>query len=167
MAKGPAYKVKFRRFREGKTDYHLRLGLLKYGKPRAIVRISNKYITVQFAEYSPQGDKIISSTWSKELKILGWKYSCKSVPAAYLTGYYAGLKAKKLNILETVVDIGLKNPTKGARIFAVVKGLLNAGLKVPHNSEIFPSEERIYGTHINKDIKKEMDILKQNLDTAL
>ena len=44
MATGPRYAVKFRRRREGKTDYKKRLNLLKSELPRFIVRISNKYI---------------------------------------------------------------------------------------------------------------------------
>ncbi|MEM3341348.1 MAG: 50S ribosomal protein L18, partial [Thermoplasmata archaeon] len=36
MAQGPRYSVKFRRRREGKTDYRYRLKLLKSGKVRAV-----------------------------------------------------------------------------------------------------------------------------------
>ncbi|MDK2384746.1 MAG: 50S ribosomal protein L18, partial [Candidatus Korarchaeota archaeon] len=38
MARSARYKVRFRRRREGKTDYKKRLALLKSGLPRMVVR---------------------------------------------------------------------------------------------------------------------------------
>jgi large subunit ribosomal protein L18 len=46
------------------------------------------------------------------------------------------------------MDIGLARATPGARVFAVLKGAVDAGLDVPHNEEILPGEERIKGVHI-------------------
>jgi large subunit ribosomal protein L18 len=39
-------------------------------------------------------------------------------------------------------------PTKGARVFAVAKGAIDAGLKLPINEEVIPDEKRIKGYHI-------------------
>ena len=51
MATGPRHKVPFRRRREGRTDYRHRAALLRSGVPRAVVRKSNKGMSVQFIEY--------------------------------------------------------------------------------------------------------------------
>jgi len=49
---------------------------------------------------------------------------------------------------EAVLDIGLQSPTKGARVFAALKGVLDAGVSIPHNKEKLPEEERLSGQHI-------------------
>jgi large subunit ribosomal protein L18 len=154
MKKGPRYHVKPRRHRERKTDYRLRLKLLRSKKPRIVVRKSLKAIRVQFVEYSPQGDRILVSALSNELtKEYGWKYSVATTPAAYLTGLLAGKRAKEKGIKQGVLDIGLYNPTIGSIVFATLKGVLDAGIECPHDAEILPKEDRINGTHLNEDIK--------------
>jgi len=39
-------------------------------------------------------------------------------------------------------------PSKGARVFAVLKGVLDAEVNVPHSEEKLPDEKRIEGEHI-------------------
>jgi ribosomal protein L18 len=46
---------------------------------------------------------------------------------------------------EAVLDIGLNEPVKGSKVFTALKGLLDAGMEIPHGEEIFPSDERISG----------------------
>ena len=46
MAKGKRYSVKFRRRREGKTNYKKRLAFVKSDLPRLVVRRSNKYLNL-------------------------------------------------------------------------------------------------------------------------
>lgn len=157
-------KHPFRRRREGKTDYRKRLALLKSGKTRVIVRKSNKSIMVQFADYHPEGDKIITSVNAKALKKYGWEYSLSNVPSAYLTGLLAGKKALKKGINEGILDIGLYSPRKGSRIFAALKGVVDAGIDVPYGEEILPSEERIYGKHINEGIAEKMEEVKNKIE---
>jgi len=41
-----------------------------------------------------------------------------------------------------------KTPVKGSRVFAALKGAVDAGLKVPHSESILPDESRIKGEHI-------------------
>jgi len=159
MAKGPRYKVPYRRKRNGKTDYKKRLNLLKSGKPRLVVRISNRYITAQIVKYYPEGDKVVTTTRSYELKKFNWKYSNKNTPAAYLTGLLCGYKSIAKNISEAILDIGLKPSTKGSRVYAVVKGAIDAGMKIPVNEKIFPSEDRIKGKVISE-YKKDDEIVK-------
>ncbi|MCD6348874.1 MAG: 50S ribosomal protein L18 [Candidatus Korarchaeota archaeon] len=149
MARSGRYKVMFRRRREGKTDYKKRLALLKSGLPRMVVRRTNRYIIVQFVRFKPVGDEVIAHALSKELEKFGWPYGGKNLPAAYLTGYLAGLRAKKAGVEKAVLDIGRFPSAKGSRLYAALKGALDAGIEVPHSPEILPVEERIKGQHIS------------------
>jgi large subunit ribosomal protein L18 len=65
-----------------------------------------------------------------------------------LTGYLAGLRASKKGVKEAVLDLGLGSPSSGSRIFAALKGFVDAGVNVNHDKSILPSEERIRGEHI-------------------
>lgn len=164
MAKGPIYRVMFRRRREGKTDYRKRLALLKSGKPRAIVRVSNKRITVQFVDYNPSGDRVIVNVTSDVLKKYGWDHAVKNMPAAYLTGYHAGKLALSKNIKEAVLDMGMQTNTPGNRIYSVLKGLLDAGVDIPHGEAVLPPEERVRGEHIGPDVPKKFEDVLKNLE---
>jgi large subunit ribosomal protein L18 len=165
MKTGPRYHVKPRRHRERKTDYRLRLKLLRSKKPRIVVRKSLKAIRVQFVEYSPQGDKILASAISNELaKEYGWKYSVSNTPAAYLTGLLAGKRAKEKGIEQGVLDIGLYPPTIGSTLFASLKGVLDAGIACPHDKAMLPKEERIFGSHLNKEMKPLVGDIKTRIN---
>ena len=143
----------FKRRRLGKTNYRKRLKLLLSGKPRLVVRRSLKYIRAQIVEYSKEGDKTIASAESRELKKMGWNFACDNIPAAYLTGLLIGKRALEKGVKEAVLDMGLYSSTKGNRIYALVKGATEVGLKVPGDEGMFPSDERIRGEHIAKNDK--------------
>jgi len=148
-AKGPRYRVPFRRRREGKTDYRARKALILAKLPRIVARGSLKHMIVQVVKAKTEGDEVLISAHSKELtKKFGWKGSCGNVPAAYLTGFLCGLKALEKGIKKAILDIGLRTPTKGSRVFAVLKGLIDAGVEIPHGEERLPDESRIKGEHI-------------------
>ncbi len=165
----PTYRMPFKRRRLGKTDYKKRLKLLLSGKPRLVVRRSLKYISAQVIQFSSEGDKTIVSAISKELKKLGWKFACDNLPAAYLTGLLIGKRALEKDIKEAILDMGLYRSTKGNRIYAVVKGAMDAGLKIPCNEKMLPSAERIKGLHIAsynekfKSIVDEFEKIKQKI----
>src|SRR5215467_16229732 len=93
MAPGPRYSLPFRRRREQRTDYKLRRSLLTSGRPRAVVRFTNKFVYVQVAEAKPQGDSVRASASSRELAKMGWKGGTGNLSAAYLTGELAGRRA--------------------------------------------------------------------------
>jgi large subunit ribosomal protein L18 len=150
----PTYKMPFKRRRLGKTDYKKRLKLLLSKKPRLVVRKSLKYVQAQIVEFSKEGDKTLVSANSKELKKFGWKFSCDNLPAAYLTGLLIGKKALEKGIKEAILDTGLHASTKENRIYAVVKGALNTGLKVPVDESVLPTEDRIKGLHIANYLEK-------------
>lgn len=149
MAHGPRYKVPRRRRREGKTNYHRRYRMILSGHPRFVVRKTNKYVWVQVIKASPKGDIVVAAAHSKELeKKYGWKGYGNSLPATYLTGLLAALRAKKAGVEYAVPDIGLHKPTVGARVFAAIKAANDVGLKVPVGEEVVPNENRIKGEHI-------------------
>ncbi|MBW2977783.1 50S ribosomal protein L18 [Candidatus Woesearchaeota archaeon] len=147
MRKKPI-SLPYRRKRKGKTNYKKRLKLLLSSKPRLVIRPFLKNIIAQIIEYHPKGDKTIAAVHSRELEKFDWKLSKGNVSAAYLTGLLLGKKAAKKNIKEVILDIGLHTPTKGSRIFACLKGVLDAGISVPFSEDILPSKERISGQHI-------------------
>jgi len=149
MAKvGPRYRVPFRRKGAGKTDYKKRLKLLKSGKPRLVVRVSLNHVLVQVSKASSVGDMTLASAHSKQLEDFGWKGGTSNISSAYLVGLLCGQRAVKAGVKECVFDIGMNNPTKGAKIFAVLKGALDAGLQIPHSEGPLPDDGRIKGQHI-------------------
>lgn len=164
MAKNAVYRVKMRRRREGRTDYRKRLALLKSGMPRAVVRRTNTRLVIQFVEYQEDGDKVVVTVTSDMLKKYGWNRSYKSVPAAYLAGYLAGKRALEKGIEEAVLDIGRHHAHPGSRIFAALKGMLDAGVEIPHGEEVLPDEERIVGKHIGEDVEKMFNEVKSKLE---
>ncbi len=149
MADGPRYSLPFRRRREGRTDYKLRRSLLGSGRPRAVVRLSNKYVYVQITDAKPTGDFVRASASSRELAGLGWKGGTGNLPAAYLTGELAGRRAMAKGVKEALLDIGLKSSSKGSRLYAALKGLVDSGLNVPHSDDNLPPAERLAGGHVS------------------
>ncbi len=170
MADSPRYALPYRRRREGKTDYKLRRALVKSGKPRAVVRLTNKYVTVQITDATMTGDIVRASASSRELPKLGWKGGLGNLPSAYLTGALAARRAVQRGVKEAILDLGLKGPTKGSKLFAVLKGLADSGLTVPHSPEKLPPMERIGGNHIAtyaKSLAGEHDLYKKRFSAYL
>jgi large subunit ribosomal protein L18 len=166
MATGPRSRVPFRRRREGRTDYRHRAALLRGRTIRLVVRKSNRHIRVQFIEYLEKGDMVIASAVSKELEELGWTGSGKSTPGAYLTGMLAGKRAKEKGLNGAVLDIGLREPTKGAVVFAAMKGAVDAGIEVPHGEEMLPSKDRLSGKHMKEGVAAMFEATKSKIGGA-
>lgn len=87
------YQVKFKRRREGKTDFQARKRLIfqdknKYNTPkyRLIVRLSNRDITCQIAYARIEGDRIVCAAYSHELPRYGVKVGLTNYASAYCTG---------------------------------------------------------------------------------
>ncbi|CAK8673702.1 unnamed protein product [Clavelina lepadiformis] len=87
------YQVKYRRRREGKTDYFARKRLVvqdrnKYNTPkyRMIVRFTNKDIITQVAYARIEGDVVICAAYAHELPRYGVKVGLTNYAAAYCTG---------------------------------------------------------------------------------
>lgn len=160
MAKKSFKNVQHRRKRENKTNYYKRLNLLKSSKPRLVIRVKSASVLIQLIGFKSDGDEILVSGKSKDLKDLGWKHGLNNIPGCYLTGLIVGKKALANNIKETVVDFGFHTTVKGSRIYATLKGLIDAGVDVPADKEAFPSQERLSGKHISSHIQKSSSIEK-------
>jgi large subunit ribosomal protein L5e len=87
------YQVKYRRRREGKTDYRARRKLIiqaknKYNTPkyRLIVRFTNKDIICQIAMAKLCGDVVLSAAYAHELKNYGLPVGYTNYASAYATG---------------------------------------------------------------------------------
>lgn len=157
------YTVKHRRKREGRTDYKKRLELLKSRDNRIVIRKTNTQIIIQFIKYSPEGDQVILTYKSSNLKEKGWKHSYKSIPAAYLAGLEAGNQAQKNKIKTAVLDIGLQRPHKGSRLYAALKGIKDTGVEVPAGEKVFPTEERLNGKHISEKVAEDFKKLESTI----
>lgn len=87
------FQVKFRRRREGKTDYRQRKRLCaqdknKYQSPkyRLVVRFTNTKVICQIAYATVDGDRVMCQAESTELARYGLKVGLKNYAAAYCTG---------------------------------------------------------------------------------
>jgi large subunit ribosomal protein L18 len=165
MAHGPRYRVPFRRRREGKTDYHQRFTLIRSGWHRLVVRKSLKHMTVQVVDGRREGDITRAFSHSSELKKYGWDKATSNIPAAYLTGYLCGLKARKAGIEKAVLDLGLQRVVKGSRIFAALAGAVDAGLAIPLGEEVLPRQDRKRGAHIGREAL--FDTVLKNIEEAV
>ena len=156
-------RIPHRRRRERKTDYRKRLALLKSGKYRLVVRKSNNSTLGQIVEYNKNGDKTLLSVTTFMLRKLGWKHHFGNIPAAYLAGLLLGKKALEKKINDAVLDMGLQTSTKGNRIYAFLKGVLDAGINVPHSPEVLPDENRIKGSHISEEVVKNFEEVRKKI----
>jgi large subunit ribosomal protein L5e len=87
------YQVKWRRRREGKTDFQARKALIhqdknKYNSPkyRFVVRFTNKDVICQIAYAKLAGDVILAAAYSHELGRYGVPVGLTNYAAAYATG---------------------------------------------------------------------------------
>ncbi|KAF3336862.1 hypothetical protein FCM35_KLT19448 [Carex littledalei] len=87
------YQVKFKRRRQGKTDYRARIRLInqdknKYNTPkyRFVVRFTNKDITAQIISATIAGDVVMAAAYSHELPRYGLAVGLTNYAAAYCTG---------------------------------------------------------------------------------
>ncbi|KAG8930641.1 60S ribosomal protein L5 [Tulasnella sp. 419] len=94
------YQVKYRRRREGRTDYYARKRLInqsknKYNAPkyRLVVRFSNKNVTVQVVYARIQGDFVLCAANSRELPRYGINHGLTNWTAAYATGLLCARRA--------------------------------------------------------------------------
>ena len=130
-----------------------------------VVRVTSNHTIIQLIKIGENGDETLVSANSKQLKEFGWLGNGKNTSAAYLTGYLFGKKALAEGFDETILDIGLQPSIRGTKIYAALKGALDAGLEVPHNDVVLPDESRIRGEHI-AEYAKSMDEDEKNVKFA-
>jgi large subunit ribosomal protein L5e len=174
------YQVKFRRRREGKTDFYARRRLVQQDKNkydskkyRLVVRRTNRRIITQIIYATIKGDRVLQQADSFELRKYGIEAGLTNYAAAYATGLlcarrlltelgmadiYKGIEAPdgeffdvyEKGVNETrrpfkaLLDVGLVRTTTGNRVFGALKGAVDGGIHVPHNTKRFP------GYHIEK-----------------
>lgn len=158
-----AYSKILRRLREEKTNYRRRRAMLMGKKDFITVKISNENMLVQIHAPELAGDKVIASAHSRFLLKNGWKGSRKSISASYLTGYFAGKKAMGKGVKDAILYSGTDSYTQ--RMAAALKGVIDAGLQIPANSETFPSDERINGQHLK--VKNDVGKVKSTIDSEV
>jgi large subunit ribosomal protein L5e len=203
------YQPKFKRRRQGKTDYYARKRLTvqdknKYNTPkyRLVVRFTNKDVIAQIAYSRIEGDKVVCAAYAHELPSYGIKLGLTNYAAAYATGLLLArrhLKAIQLdsiykgiekvdgsdynvekegdnpNPFMAVLDVGLARTSTGAKIFAVMKGVADGGINVPHSETRFfgydpDSKEYNAGAHrdriFGKHVAEYMQLLKDDNEEA-
>ena len=169
MAYGKSQRLRPKRRRQGKTDYHRRLRLLRSGAPRAVVRVSNTQVICQLVSYNPGGDAILHSVNGKSLTdSCAWPEdaSKKSIPACYVAGYALGKKAVSAGNHQAVLDIGLAASSPGSRVFSALKGMIDAGLDIPHGTSVLPNEERLSGKHIDDSLSSSVEASIEAIEGA-
>ncbi|KAF6162290.1 hypothetical protein GIB67_008419 [Kingdonia uniflora] len=134
------FQVKYRRRREGKTDYRARIRLInqdknKYNTPkyRFVVRFTNKDIIAQIISASIAGDMVLATAYSHELPRFGLEVGLTNYAAAYCTGLLLARRVLKTlemddeyegNVEATGEDFSIE-PTESRRPF---RALLDVGL---------------------------------------
>ncbi|KAL6620831.1 hypothetical protein ACP70R_035970 [Stipagrostis hirtigluma subsp. patula] len=160
------FQVKFKRRRDGKTDYRARIRLInqdknKYNTPK--YRFTNKDITAQIVSASITGDMVLAAAYSHELPRYGLEVGLTNYAAAYCTGLLLARRVLKLRDLDqeyegnveatgedfsvepsdgrrpfrALLDVGLIRTTTGNRVFGALKGALDGGLDIPHSEKRF------------------------------
>jgi len=111
------FQVKFKRRREGKTDYYARRRLVvqdknKYNTPkyRLIVRFTNRDIICQVAYARLEGDVIVCAAYAHELPRYGVKLGLTNYAAAYCTGLLLARRLLKKFKLDEIYP-GLEEAT--------------------------------------------------------
>ncbi|XP_074582861.1 large ribosomal subunit protein uL18-like [Curcuma longa] len=134
------FQVKYKRRREGKTDYRARIRLInqdknKYNTPkyRFVVRFTNKDIVAQIISASIAGDLVLASAYAHELPRYGLEVGLTNYAAAYCTGLLLARRVLKTleldgeyegNVEATGEDFSVE-PTDTRRPF---RALLDVGL---------------------------------------
>ena len=138
-----------------------------------MVRKTNRKIITQVIYQTIQGDKILAQAISPELKRFGLDAGLANYSASYATGLlcarrlltqlgladmYKGVEnvdgelfdvyeqnqVKEKRPFKAVLDVGLYRTTTGNKTFAAMKGAVDGGLYIPHNTK------RFAGYHIVK-----------------
>ncbi|XP_008807248.2 60S ribosomal protein L5-like isoform X2 [Phoenix dactylifera] len=134
------FQVKFKRRREGKTDYRARIRLInqdknKYNTPnyRFVVRFTNKDIIAQVISASIAGDLVLAAARTHELPRYGLEVGLTNYAAAYCAGLLLARRVLKMlemdeeyqgNIEATGLDFSVE-PAESRRPF---RALLDVGL---------------------------------------
>src|ERR671932_2360877 len=140
------YNLTLKRNRQRKTNYRKRASLLVSRRYFIVAKTSDQIVSCQFLKPTLNGDIVICSSHSRELRKYGWKGSMNSLPACYLTGFLLGKKTLAKGSDNAILYTGRNSFT--SRIAACLKGIVAAGVNVPVSEDTLPSDERTNGKHI-------------------
>ncbi|CAI0544340.1 unnamed protein product [Linum tenue] len=97
------FQVKYKRRRDGKTDYRARIRLInqdknKYNTPkyRFVVRFTNKDVVAQIISSTIAGDNVMAAAYSHELPRYGLEVGLTNYAAAYCTGLLLARRVLKM-----------------------------------------------------------------------
>lgn len=176
----------------------------KYNTPkyRLVVRITSTRVIAQVVFSTIQGDKVFAASDSNELRRFGLTAGLANYASAYATGllvarrllkkvglegtyagntniekaYDAGSEEKDRRPFKVILDVGLKATTTGSKVFAVLKGVADGGVYIPHSNSRFPGynsekpeednkvlRERVLGGHVEKYLKSLKGTEKESL----
>ncbi|PWU84370.1 putative 60S ribosomal protein L5 [Trypanosoma cruzi] len=131
------FQVKYRRRREGKTDYQARRQMVlqdktKFGTPkyRLVVRITNRDIIAQVVQAKVVGDEVVMAAYSHELPQFGIQHGLTNYAAAYATGL---LVARRM-----LTKLGLANSSRARRRRTVLLGRAYEGRRSGRRREALP-----------------------------
>ncbi|TYI74769.1 hypothetical protein E1A91_D07G227200v1 [Gossypium mustelinum] len=134
------FQVKFKRMREGKTDYRARIRLInqdknKYNTPkyRLVARFTNKDIVAQIIHASISGDIVLAAAYSHELPHYGLEVGLTNYAAAYCVGLLLARRVLKQLEMDTEYEGNVEatgddftvEPAESRRPF---RALLDVGL---------------------------------------
>merc|ERR1712062_880379 len=135
------YQTKFRRRRQGKTDYYARKRLVvnskdKYDtkKYRLVVRFTNKRGLTNYAAAYATG-LLLARRLLKDKKIDD-KFKGQAEADGKL--YNIDNEENERRPFKAYLDVGLVRTTTGNRVFGAMKGACDGGLNIPHNERRFP-----------------------------
>merc|ERR1719438_447860 len=148
------YQTKFRRRRQGKTDYYARKRLVindkdKYDskKYRFVVRRTNRRILCSIVYSTIQGDMTVTSADSQELRNYGLNCGLTNYASAYATGLLCArrlLKAKQMaDMYKGTENIEEETGKRGKK----------KDDAAPKKKEVFTTEEHlehIMGVHVQE-----------------
>lgn len=154
--------LNYHRRRSQKTNYVKRLNALKSYKTRLVIRVTSNLATVQLVDYDDDGDKVLMTIKSSELKNHGWTHNPASLPGLYLTGMLVAKKVKDkgLSFEDVIADFGVKKFSAKTKPYALLKGAIDNGLNVLADAKMFPSDDRISGQHIQDFAAKSNEVNK-------
>merc|ERR1719453_329088 len=134
------YQVKFRRRREGKTDYCARLLVAR----RLLQKVGLDEIYEGNLTYEGEDEEDDDFEYSPE--VVTSEYNKRT--------YYVEELNDDKNPFHALLDVGIITTSTGSRVFGALKGAVDGGLDVPHSEKRFPGYDRD-GKEYDADVHKE------------
>jgi len=152
------YKARVKMVQQDRNKYNTK-------KYRLVVRFTNRKCICQIAYATITGDYVVAQANSAELVNYGVPAGHKNYAAAYCTGLLCARRVLKTFGLDekikgkeeidgeeyhieeedtecrpfkAILDVGLQRTCSGARLWGALKGAVDGGLHVPHNTKRFP-----------------------------